>query len=138
MPLSLLRDNYMYVQTEGRNLKVLLYFREDLPSCQIKGLFNTSQWANGFEKAPSRHNSAVFIQNLLMNCFSLVDVCGYVCVSGGEGLLLYQRWFKNLALVSSRWVSNRSFAPQIELLFSLTRRSEIGCSNSEMCKPSGW
>jgi len=74
-----------------------------------------------------------------MNCFSFVDVCGWVCVCvcvlSGQ---LYQRWFKSLALISSHWVSNSSFAPQIASLFSLTELSVIVCSNSEKCKASGW
>ncbi len=67
-----------------------------------------------------------------------VCVCVCVCACVWREGPLYQRWFKSLALISSHWVSNRSFAPQIAPLFSLTGLSEIVCSNSEKCKASGW
>lgn len=136
MPKSSLFDEYLNVQIEGRNLKALLYFWENLPSCQIQVLFNTSQWANSFEKAQSLFNfSIIFIICWWIVFLLSMFVGACVCVLSGQ---LYQRWFKSLALISSHWVSNRSFAPQIEYLFSLTGLSEIICSNSEKCKASGW
>ncbi len=83
-------DEYVYVQIDGWNPKALLYFWEDLPSCQIKVHFNTSQRANGFEKAQSLFNSAVLFRICWWIVFLLsvfVGTCVCVCVRafGGKG-----------------------------------------------------